>query len=326
MPHLPRPAVRRPSVRRRPGATAARIVVLGDLMLDVVLAPARPLETGTDVPGHVALVQGGSAANTARWLGRLGARTTLIGAVGRDAAGRALIGAVRSDRVTPRVRRVAGIRTGRIGVLVTADGERSFVTDRGAADRLGPDDLQAGWFTVADALHLPVYSLLGDPLGRAGMRAVELARAAGALVSVDLASIGPLLAGGRPAARALLDAVAPDLVLATASEAQALVGRGAGEALLDIAPMAVIKRGAKGATVLARDGGGRLRFEVATEHLAARDTTGAGDAFDAGFLVGWFAARSAGRGVGASLQRAALAGHRAAARQLSVPRAELPLA
>lgn len=325
MPHLPRPAVRRPSVRRRPGATAPRIVVLGDLMLDVVLAPTRPLEIGTDVPGHVALVQGGSAANTARWLGRLGARTTFIGAVGRDAAGRALIDAVRSDRVTPRVLRVAGVRTGRIGVLVTADGERSFVTDRGAADRLGPDDLQPGWFTGADALHLPVYSLLGEPLGRAGMRAVELARAAGALVSVDLASIGPLLAGGRPAARALLDAVAPDLVLATASEVEALVGRGAGEALLDIAPMAVIKRGAKGATVLARDGG-RLRFEVATEHLAARDTTGAGDAFDAGFLVGWFAARAAGRGVGASLQRAALAGHRAAARQLSVPRPELPLA
>ena len=37
-------------------------------MLDVVLAPARPLEPGTDVPGRVALVQGGSAANTARWL------------------------------------------------------------------------------------------------------------------------------------------------------------------------------------------------------------------------------------------------------------------
>ncbi len=326
MPQLPRPNVHRPTVRRRPTAPSARVVVLGDLMLDVVLAPARPLETGTDVPGHVALVQGGSAANTARWLGRLGARATFIGAVGRDAAGRALVEAVRSDRVTPRVTRVAGVRTGRIGVLVTAGGERSFVADRGAADRLRPDDLQAGWFTGTDALHLPVYSLLGDPLGRAGLRAVELARATDALISVDLASIGPLLADGRPAARTLLDTVAPDLVLATASEAEALMGSRSSEALLDIAPMAVIKRGAKGATVMARDGDGRLRFEVATAHIAARDTTGAGDAFDAGFLVGWFAAQAAGRSVGASLQRAALAGHKAAARQLSVPRAELALA
>ena len=104
----------------------ARIVVVGDLMLDVVLAPARPLEPGTDVPGRVALVQGGSAANTARWLGRLGARTSLIAAVGRDAAGRALVEAVRGDGVTPRVSRMAGARTGRIGVLVEPGGERSL--------------------------------------------------------------------------------------------------------------------------------------------------------------------------------------------------------
>lgn len=300
-------------------------MVLGDLMLDVVLAPSRALETGTDVPGHVLLVQGGSAATTARWVARLGGRSTMIAAVGRDATGRALVDALRSDGVTPRVLRVAGVRTGRIGVLVAPDGERSFVADRGAADRLAPEDLQAGWFAKADAVHLPVYSLLGEPLGRAGLRAVELARTSGALVSVDLASIGPLLAEGRRAARSLLERVAPDLVLATASEAEALLGRRAADALLELAPMAVVKRGSKGATVMARDGGSTLRFEVATEHIIARDTTGAGDAFDAGFLIGWFAARAAGRSVAASLQRAVLAGHRAAARQLTVPRPELPL-
>jgi sugar/nucleoside kinase (ribokinase family) len=79
--------------------------------------------------------------------------------------------------------------------------------------------------------------------------------------------------------------------------------------------------------VLARgtDGAPPLRFEVATKQVAATDTTGAGDAFTAGFLVGWFAARAAGRSTAASLQRAALAGHRAAARQLTTPRVELAL-
>jgi sugar/nucleoside kinase (ribokinase family) len=303
----------------------ARIVVLGDLMLDVVFAPARPLQTGTDVPGRVSLVQGGSAASTARWLARLGARSTLIAAVGRDAAGRALVEALRNDGVTPRISRVAGERTGRIGVLVEPGGERSFVADRGAADHLAPDDLRAAWFAGADALHLPVYSLLGTPLGASGRRAIELARAAGAIVSVDLASMGPLLAGGRHAARALIADIAPDLLFATASEAEALLGRRTVDALLDHTSMAVVKRGAKGATVLARLGTERVRFEVATEHIVATDSTGAGDAFDAGFLVGWFAARAAGRSLPASLQRAALAGHRAAARQLSVARPELPL-
>jgi sugar/nucleoside kinase (ribokinase family) len=299
--------------------------VLGDLMLDVVLAPVRVLETGTDVPGRVALVQGGSAANTARWLGRLGARSTLIAAVGRDAAGRALVDAVRGDTVTVRVSRIPGVRTGRIGVVVAPGGERSFVADRGAADLLDPDDLRPAWFRGIDAFHVPAYSLFGEPLGLAGRRGVALARAEHALVSVDLASIGPLLAHGRRSARALIAEIAPDLLFATAPEAEALLGRHAVEGLLEYAPMAVVKRGSKGATVLATEGDGQLRFEVATQHLAAADSTGAGDAFDAGFLVGWFAARAAGRSVPASLQRAALAGHRAAARQLSAPRAELAL-
>lgn len=294
-------------------------------MLDVILAPERAPETGTDVPGRVSLAQGGSAANTARWLGRLGARVGLIAAVGRDTAGRALVDAVRGDRVTAHVSRVVGARTGRVGVLVMPGGERSFVTDRGAADRLEAGDLKPAWFVGADALHVPAYSLLTEPLGTAATAAIQLAREANAAVSLDLASTGPLLAGGRDAARRLIIESSPDLLFATAVEAEALLGGGPMEGLLDLAPVAVVKRGSKGATVLARSGGERIRLEVATTPVAATDTTGAGDAFDAGFLVGWFAARRAGIGSSAALRRAAVAGHRAAARQISSPRPELAL-
>ena len=294
-------------------------------MVDVVLAPSRPLESGTDVPGSVRLRQGGSAATTARWCARLGARTSLVASVGRDPEGRALVAAVRADGVVARVARIARAGTGRIGVIVTPDGERSFVADRAAADLLAPHDLKAAWFAGAHVLHLPAYSLLGEPLGLAGKRAIELARAAGALVSLDVASIGPLLARGRRPAQALVADAGADLLFATAAEADALLGRHAVDGLLEFAPQAVVKRGAKGATVLAREDGERLRFEVATEHLVATDTTGAGDAFDAGFLVAWLGARAAGSSQAAALQRAALAGHRAAGRHLTSPRAELPL-
>ncbi|MEA2608463.1 MAG: hypothetical protein QOJ75_706 [Chloroflexota bacterium] len=301
------------------------MVVLGDLILDVVLAPTRSLEAGSDVPGRVLLVQGGSAANVARWLGRLGAKSSLVAAVGRDATGRALVKAVRSDRVTAHVSRVAGARTGRIGVLVATDGERSFVQDRGAAELLEPGELRAAWFAGADAVHLPIYSLLGGRLGAAGRRAIELGRAAGSTVSVDLASRAPLMADGRRAALDLVRETAPDILFATTAEAEALLGGGRLEGMLEFASIIVIKRGSKGATVFARDGIDSLRFEVATVALPASDTTGAGDAFDAGFLIGWFSARAAGRSLSASLHRAAVAGHRAAARQLSTPRVELSL-
>jgi len=311
--------------RRRRTAAAPRVVVLGDLMLDAVLVPARPLASGTDVPGTVALRQGGSAANTARWLGRLGAGTTLIAAVGRDAAGRALVDELRSDGVTMRIARIAGARTGRIGVLVAPDGERSFVADRGAADRLSAQHLEAAWFRDLDAVHLPAYSLLAEPLAGAARRAIELGRASGAQLSLDLASSGPLLARGRRAAIDLIGGFEPDLLFATHAETHALLGGQPIERLLSIAHVAIVKRGAKGATVLARDGEQRLRFEVATEHLSATDTTGAGDAFDAGFLTTWLTQRTRGGSRAASLQRAALAGHRTAARHLVAGRPELNL-
>lgn len=319
MPHPGRP--RRP----RRSSRGPRIVVLGDLMLDVVLAPTEPLVLATDVPGRISIVQGGSAANTARWLGRLGARPVLIASVGRDPAGRALVAALRDDGVMVRATRVSGMPTGRIGVLVEPDGERSFVADRGAADRLTPAELRADWFDGLAALHLPIYSLVGDPLGRAGRRAIELTRASGGSVSLDLASIGPLLSTGRRGAEALVREVSPDLLFATASEAEALLGVRDPEGLLDLAAIAVVKRGSKGATVLTRLGPARSRFDIATEHLDAADTTGAGDAFDAGFLVGWFGARAAGRSSPAALRRAALAGHRAAARQITGTRPDLGL-
>ena len=320
---------RRPDERRTPqGRRIVRVLVLGDLALDVTLAPARSLRRGTDVPGAVGLHQGGSAANAARWLARLGARTTLICAVGRDGAGRALVAALRADGVTVRAARPSGARTARIGMLVDpATGERSFVAERGAADLLRADDLESRWFRGAGALHLPAYSLLGAQLGEAGRAAIDLARAAGARVSLDLASAAPLLAGGRAAAHQLVRRVAPDVLFTNQHEAVAFLGEPDLAHLLRFAPVAVVKRGPAGATLLTRGAGGStmpgVRLDVATRPIVAGDTTGAGDAFDAGFLVGWLTDDAAV--TPAVLRRAVVAGHRAAARQLATPRLELTL-
>lgn len=307
------------TLRHRP-----RVVVLGDIVVDVVLAPGTEMETGTDVPGRVMLRQGGSGTTTARWLARGGARVGLVGAVGRDAAGRALIRTVREDGVNPHVVRVAGQRTGRIGVFVATNGERSFVQDRAAALSLSPVQIRESWFARVELVHIPTYSLLGDPLGHAGLRAAELGHAAGGLVTVDLASSRPLLALGREAALGIVREARPDLLFAAGSEAAAVVERES--ELLGLAPIAVLKRGAEGVRILWRDEEeiDRVRsMEVPAVEVAADETTGAGDAFDAGFILEWLVARHAGRSLEAGLRSAAVAGNRLAARHLLAPKKEL---
>ena len=321
----------RPRPARRPSPTSSRrvrtrlgIVALGDLVVDIVAATKEPLAHASDAAGAIVFRQGGSAANTARWIARLGGEAAFVGAVGRDEWGRRLGASLAEAGVRVHLVRRAG-RTARIVALVEPGGERTFITDRGAADQLTPEDLRAAWFAGAAGLHLPAYSLLNEPLGAAARRAAELARAAGATVSVDLASRRPLLSHGRRTAWERIAALAPDLLFANAGEAAALAGARGEHHLLDLAPVVVVKEGPGGCRLIVRGprpGGEPVRLAVATTHIAAADTTGAGDAFDAGFLLAWLGAPAETRHDTAVLRWAALAGHRAAARLLTGPRRE----
>ncbi len=292
---------------------------LGDLIVDVVVTASGSLVRGSDRAGGIAFRQGGSAANTARWVARCGGDAVFIGAVGRDEWGHRLGAALAEAGVEAHL--VArGVRTARIAVIVESDGERSFVTDRGAADLLAPGDLRAGWFRRRGgigghqhvALHLPGYSLYAEPLAAASRRAVELARASGALVSVDLASRQPILDLGPVEAWSRIAAIAPDLLFGNMAEVEAMLDGRDRAALLGLAPTVVVKDGARGATILRRDGG----IVVPTVAIVAGDTTGAGDAFAAGFLVPWLADGAAARQDAAALTAAARSGHRAASRLL----------
>ncbi|MEX2547025.1 MAG: PfkB family carbohydrate kinase [Chloroflexota bacterium] len=308
-----------------------RLACLGDLTLDIVVRADTGVEAGTDVPGVVRFRVGGSAANTARSFAGLGGKAVFIGAIGDDELGGRLTAALRAAGVTVHTPRVRG-RSARLLAMVAADGERSFITDRGVADALTPAMLKSAWLVRVDALHLPAYSLLRAPLADAAYLAADRARASGALVSVDLASRRPLLADGRRRAREVISRAAPDILFANEGEAAAVVGRGEPERLLELAWVVVIKQGGRGCRVLARGEDGEVvQSSVATKRIAAADTTGAGDAFDAGFLYSLIASGyrasaetgSASRGSVAVLRRAALAGHRAAARLLTAKRTEL---
>jgi sugar/nucleoside kinase (ribokinase family) len=304
-----------------------RLVCIGDLMLDVVARPSAPIETGTDTPGSVRFRLGGSAGNTCRSFSLLGGRAALVCAAGTDGLAKRLMAAHRAEGVTVHAVIVRGA-TPRLLALIAPSGERTFVTDRGVADALTASGLRTAWFARADAIHLPAYSLLTSPLSDASLAGAQMLRTRGGLVTVDLASSAPLLAAGADNGLRAVRAVTPDVLFANLDEVRALVGRNGIRRLLDVSPVVVVKHGAAGCHLVWHNAatGSTQEMEVATKELAGVDTTGAGDAFDAGFLYQLLVSRfDVNAPAPAVLRRAALAGHRSAARLLTRPRREITL-
>jgi ribokinase len=265
-----------------------RIATLGDVMLDVIVRLEQPLAHGDDVRAQTSTGAGGQAANVAAWAASCAASARCIAKRGDDAAG-ALVAAALEARAVELVGPVVSGATGVVVSLVGADGDRSMASDRGVAPSLDPQELDAAWLDC-DVLHVSGYALLREPISHAALLAGRLARERGARVSVDVAAWTEIRAYGPVRFRELLDAIAPDVLFATEAEWEMLGG-----AYLT-APVGVIKRGPRGATVVTAD----ARLDLAPVEALVVDTTGAGDAFAAGFLLGGSLEEAARRGLDAA--------------------------
>ncbi len=254
------------------------ICTIGDLILDVVVLPDAPLARDGDTPATIRLGAGGQAANVAAWAGALGATSRLICKRGNDAASELAA----AEIVRHGVEICGPVVDGRGGVVVSvrdAGGHRTMASDRGVASLLAPSELDPSWVRSCDVLHVSGYCLLREPMAHAAIQAAGLARR----VTVDLASAHDIEIVGPERFVALVEELGPDLVFATEAERAAVP---------DFDAAWVIKLGARGA-----------RFPEGlypAPWVAAVDTTGAGDALAAGYLVGGpeLAIEAAGRSIG----------------------------
>ena len=246
------------------------VVTLGDLLLDVIVRLEESLVPGDDANAATQIGAGGQAANVAAWTVALGADARCVARRGDDPAGvwlTALVTAAGVDLVGP----VAG-RNGVVVSLVSPAGERTMASDRATATLLESADLDAEWF-ACDCLHISGYSLLASPIDGAATRAAELARSQGAGVSVDLSAWTRIRAHGAEMFRTQLAALEPDVVFGNEREWDEVGTVGATR---------VVKRGASGFDVVHGDDVHRCQ----ARDVSVVDTTGAGDALAAGFLVG----------------------------------------
>ena len=294
-----------------------RFFLLGDVMVDVTAIVSEPLNYASDTPATVTMQPGGAAANTACWLAHDGEDATLIGAIGDDPFGILIKEHLAAINVSSALATIAGSTTGGCIIIVDERGERTMLPDPGANARLTVEDLPISSFRAGDHLHLSGYTLLNAATRAVGMSALHLAREAGMTTSLDPASAAPLSHDPAVLDPALL---VIDLLIANDAEASVLTGitdpRLALASLAERVSTVIVKRGHLG-SIVQRAG---VRCETGADAVTVVDTTGAGDAYAAGFLPPWML----GLDLAECLRLASLSAARAVARVGAGPNSVSP--
>jgi sugar/nucleoside kinase (ribokinase family) len=265
------------------------LCTIGDLVEDVVVWLNTELNIGSDTESVIRRTRGGSAANVSMFAALTGTPSRFIGQVGNDRLGSQLCEVLCDSGVDVQV--IADGRTGSIVVLVQPNGQRSFLTDRGVASHLAHFD--ATLMNDVSILHVPTYSLTDEPLASTCLQYINTARATGSIISIDASSSSVLKQYGTDRYRALIQTLQPHVFLCNEDEAKVL-GLGARLPMAGAA-LTVIKQGPLPVIAVQHDG---TTTEVAVTPVAnIVDTTGAGDAFAAGFLPHYAQTKNIGNAI-----------------------------
>lgn len=229
---------------------------------------------------------GGSCANALATLGFLGARSIFTGLVGDDQMGHMYAARMNEACGGHALQFTTERATGKcLSIISARDAERTMITDLGAATSLPNLGEFAGVLRATKVAHFEGYTLLGGPMKQTVLEALHIAHGAGAIVSLD-ASDPFVVREIRDTVWHILEEYV-SVVFLNADEAMGLTGLPPEEAVRAIAERTnvrtvVVKLGARGSLVL-EDGD---LHRIGIRLVKAVDTTGAGDAYAAGFLYG----------------------------------------
>jgi sugar/nucleoside kinase (ribokinase family) len=291
-------------------ATKFDLLGIGNAIVDVVAQVDNTFLSRYDMPkGAMILVDaaradavyaamppgvessGGSAGNTCAVMAALGARVAYLGKVAQDQLGAVFRHDISAAGVHfPSAPLIGGAPTARCLVLVTPDGQRTMNTYLGACVSFGEDDVDEAVVADAAVTYLEGY-LFDPPAAQAAFRrAAAAAHAAGRQVALSLSD--PFCVDRHRAAFRELVAHDVDILFANEAEVTSLYEENTFEAAAEAArrdvELAALTRSEAGSVILR----GAEMVEIPAEPARVVDTTGAGDAYAAGFLAGLTAGRS----------------------------------
>lgn len=258
-----------------------RIIVLGDLNLDVLAHLPEVLPPDGEVQSVVSITPGGSAGNFARAAACEGAAVIFIGCVGGDLAGNLLVRSLQEQGIDVQVRHV-NIPTGTVVSLVKKDG-RTMLCSRGANDGLNPAWIEEDLFCAADHIHLSGYSFLSPNQCKAAQRAIYIARSLDLTISIDLPPANLIDSFG--VSTFLAEITAAEIIFPNLAEGKILSGETKEEKIVAVLaetfPVGTLTLAEKGSLAWR----GEERDYYQGEVIEAPNSTGAGDAFAAGFVT-----------------------------------------
>jgi sugar/nucleoside kinase (ribokinase family) len=272
--------------------TVPRVLICGDVINDVLVDAPGELVLGDDNPASIQIKPGGSAANQAAWMASLGLDVVFAGRAGAADADFHRAELARFG-VRPKITADPSAATGSIVVLIGRDGERTMITDRGANRALQPADVPESLLDGADLLHLTGYTFFAPGPRQVARSLIAAAKRRGIPFTLD------------PSSAAFLSDLAPadflewtadaEVCFPNLDEAMVLTNapalsappanpRDLAAALAGHYKLVALKLGPNGAVLATR---GSAPVEIPAVATTVRDTTGAGDAFCAGFVAAW---------------------------------------
>ncbi|MDO9379493.1 MAG: sugar kinase [Nocardioidaceae bacterium] len=263
----------------------SHVLVIGDVVDDIVVRPLDGVTPASDTTATIRTFAGGSAANTAAWLGWLGSRVTFVGRAGLG-GGERHTSALAQHRVDARVSEEPSLPTATIVLMVDRGGERTMFVDRGANATLTPAHVPAEVWDDAGWVHLTGYSFFCDNVRPLALAVLDEARRRGIGVSLDPSSVAFLRTTGLTSFLTWTEGV--DVIFPNYDEGRELTGLQQPREIVE----ALGRR--YGTVALTLGGHGSLVRTAAGEIIASPaapanldDLTGAGDAYCAGFLAAW---------------------------------------